>query len=404
MLHIAVGLFLLLYRNGGMEMKKSDISFKTYYSFPDEELKKKGTYLEKESNASFMLCWPWIETWLSKVDHQRYVIEGIRDNKTVLLTIVSLVKSISRKNFMHSSRLIFNHTGDMEKDKICTEYNSLLVSREGEKDILNAFWNFILNTELFGKFDEILIPYATEEWKEKLANNPMVYTDIIDMPAYEVNLQKLRETDCKYLSSLSGKNRKQIRISIEEYEKKFDKIILVHASSLKEAQEWFREMETYHLQRWGDSSGFLVPSFKTFHNSLITKYFDSGIIDIIRVTAGNYNIGIIYNFINGDEVLVYLTVFQYLENYKFKPGLTTHALCIQDYLDRGKSVYNFMAGEAQYKASLGEQGKHLYHLRYSKRQFKFFVDNFYSNHLVETYNKTKAIGNVMAMMFPGITF
>ena len=41
----------------------------------------------------------------------------------------------------------------------------------------------------------------------------------------------------------------------------------------------------------------------------------------------------------------------------------THALAIQHYADRGLATYDFMAGASRYKASLGQPGPAILHLR-----------------------------------------
>ncbi|MBV8573907.1 MAG: GNAT family N-acetyltransferase, partial [Acetobacteraceae bacterium] len=47
---------------------------------------------------------------------------------------------------------------------------------------------------------------------------------------------------------------------------------------------------------------------------------------------------------------------------KLKPGLVSHYLCIEHHLQRGGHTYDFMAGDARYKASLGEPGPEMLHL------------------------------------------
>ena len=47
---------------------------------------------------------------------------------------------------------------------------------------------------------------------------------------------------------------------------------------------------------------------------------------------------------------------------KLKPGLVSHYLCIEHHLREGARIYDFMAGDARYKASLGEPGPEMLHL------------------------------------------
>ena len=56
------------------------------------------------------------------------------------------------------------------------------------------------------------------------------------------------------------------------------------------------------------------------------------------------------------------TGFRYESDPRLKPGLVSHCLCINRHLDDGSDVYDFMAGDARYKANLGEPGPDMIYL------------------------------------------
>ncbi|MBV9247651.1 MAG: GNAT family N-acetyltransferase, partial [Acetobacteraceae bacterium] len=62
------------------------------------------------------------------------------------------------------------------------------------------------------------------------------------------------------------------------------------------------------------------------------------------------------------HVLAFVTGFQAEEDSRIKPGLVSHALCIQRHADAGAGLYDFMAGEYRYKANLGQPGPELTYL------------------------------------------
>jgi CelD/BcsL family acetyltransferase involved in cellulose biosynthesis len=60
---------------------------------------------------------------------------------------------------------------------------------------------------------------------------------------------------------------------------------------------------------------------------------------------------------------------------RLKPGLVSHALCIQKHVDAGSDVYDFMAGEARYKASLGGPGPDMVYLLAQRPTWPIRLEN-----------------------------
>ena len=79
-------------------------------------------------------------------------------------------------------------------------------------------------------------------------------------------------------------------------------------------------------------------------------------MELLRVSAGADIIGYVYNLVYRGHVYAYQTGILYESNPRLKPGLVSHCLCIERHLEEGSDVYDFMAGDARYKASLGEPG------------------------------------------------
>ena len=77
---------------------------------------------------------------------------------------------------------------------------------------------------------------------------------------------------------------------------------------------------------------------------------------------GRQAIGYLYNFLHRGAVLPYQSGFAYEDDPKLKPGLVSHCLCVEAHARAGSGVYDFMAGHAQHKASLGERGPDMLYL------------------------------------------
>jgi CelD/BcsL family acetyltransferase involved in cellulose biosynthesis len=76
---------------------------------------------------------------------------------------------------------------------------------------------------------------------------------------------------------------------------------------------------------------------------------------LLELSAGGQVLGYLYNFQYGERVYSYQSGFSYSDDNRHRPGLLAHALAIEQARRRGMRVYDFLAGDAPYKARLGQQ-------------------------------------------------
>jgi CelD/BcsL family acetyltransferase involved in cellulose biosynthesis len=57
--------------------------------------------------------------------------------------------------------------------------------------------------------------------------------------------------------------------------------------------------------------------------------------------------------------MFYQSGFIEVDDNRLKPGLSTHAACMQECMNRGFLAYNFLAGEARYKRELANSERML---------------------------------------------
>ena len=129
--------------------------------------------------------------------------------------------------------------------------------------------------------------------------------------------------------------------------------------------DFLEELKALHQRTWtgrGETGSFAYPFFERFQRRLIATCLPRGTVEIVRVTCGERVIGYLYNFVWRGTVLAYQSGLAYECDARLKPGLVAHCLCIDIHLAEGARIYDFMAGEARYKASLGEPGPEMYHL------------------------------------------
>jgi CelD/BcsL family acetyltransferase involved in cellulose biosynthesis len=83
---------------------------------------------------------------------------------------------------------------------------------------------------------------------------------------------------------------------------------------------------------------------------------------LVRIGSADRAIGYLSNFRYRGQIYAYLSGFLYDADPKLKPGLVSHALCIETHLRGGAAIYDFMAGDNRYKASLGVPGPDMLYL------------------------------------------
>jgi len=264
-------------------------------------------------------------------------------------------------------------TGNQSEDQIWVEFNDFLCHPDHQEKATIACINALLSHE--SRYDEIVISMMEESRARSLLDN-FDHTYIsLSAPVFNTSLKPISDANGHYLDSLSRNTRYQINRSSKKYESLYGPLELTFAEDTELAFRYWEEAGKLHTQRWHDS-GFQNPDFVRFHEDFITKNFNTGMIDMAKITAGNHLIAIIYNIKYKNNVYFYLQGLQYEDDSKLKPGLTAHPLLIEHYLQQGMKTYNFMGGYSQYKKQLSQATENLLIITIQKPLLKFQAENF----------------------------
>lgn len=168
-------------------------------------------------------------------------------------------------------------------------------------------------------------------------------------------------------AGMSPSLRAKIRRSIRRYEER-GPVRLVAASTPEERAAAFRDMISLHEPYWkarGEPGAFAAPELLVFHDRLIATAPEA--VDLLRFTAGGATYGVLYNFVAGARAYNYQSGFRREDDNQFAPGFTAHWLAIARYRANGFSTYDLMAGEADYKRRLAQEGETLTSLVIERR-------------------------------------
>nr|WP_237182630.1 GNAT family N-acetyltransferase [Roseomonas marmotae] len=173
--------------------------------------------------------------------------------------------------------------------------------------------------------------------------------------APRLSLDAVRAAGGDYLATRSSNTRHQLRRSARAFAED-GAVVLRRAETVPQALEWLEGLIRLHETSWqarGRPGAFASPYLLRFHRQLIAQALPRGEVDLLRVTAGEAVVGYLYNFRLRGQVLAYQSGLDHATaGLHRKPGMTCHALAIEQALARGDTVYDFLAGADRYKRSL----------------------------------------------------
>lgn len=334
-----------------------------------ESLAQEWMSLESRSDCPFFLSWNWISSWLKSIKEPVQVLYVKKGNE-----IVGLALFCERQQQRHKILTIYslhlNTTGHEDMDVITVEYNNVLTDRRYSESVLNAVYNFLIENDYIhtNRWNELSLRGISANTLPTITKTGLLHEIHTSAPSFFVDLERVRQVDKPYLQQLSRNTRSQLKRSIRLYEK-FGELSIHNAESTEEALEYFHAAGELHQKRWvsrGKPGAFAYPFYIQFNENLIRQSFVDGHIQLSCIRAGQHILGYIYNFIYRKRVYYYFSGFNFLDDNKYKPGLVSHYLCIQEHLEDGMDVYDFMAGDNRYKQSFGQPGPEMLTLRLQK--------------------------------------
>ena len=330
---------------------------------PLEELGATWTRLDAAGTHSFFLTWAWVGTLLRCLPcpPQAMLLRAKQGNDTVALAILTL-KRVGRAGVSVTQGWL-NATGDPAYDWITIEHNGFASTGVRAVDLWASFVDWFASDVPIA--DEAVIIAADPE--DALCSKAHVNVERRDT-GFRTPLADFTTLE-GFISSLSRNSRQKLRRSIRDYEREAPISIQV-ARDTRTAFEFFSQMRALHARSWtrrGKRHAFKNPFFETFHRSLIRAGVGSGMVDLMRVSAGDRAIGYLYNFLRNGSVSSYQSGFDDADR-RLRPGYVCHALAIAHYAAVGMLEYDFLAGANALKQSYGSERYDLYWSRIRGRK------------------------------------
>lgn len=344
---------------------------------PLTQLQQTWCALEARAEPSFFQSWLWLGVWLESLPARiaPLLLRVERDGVVIGLGILSR-HAVVRHGVLHSRALFLNDTGDPALDEISIEHNGFLAERGRSTDVAQACVDFLLHQQ--PDWDELFLDGLRQpEIIEALAPGSGRVRMVSRRACHIVDFAALRQAGGDYLSRLGKNTRYSIRRSLRAYEK-LGVIQLVEAASVSQAREFLDRLRHFHQHYWrqkGMPGSFANSFFSDFHGRLVERGFEAGAIQMLRLTAGSHEIGYLYNFVYRGRVYNYQSGFDYdLVGAHGRPGLVCHALAVEHNAKIGHAVYDFMAGDREYKRNLGTASESMAWCVIQQPRLKFRIE------------------------------
>ncbi len=311
--------------------------------------------LESRSDATLFTSWSWIGAWL-------HTLPGSCSPRLLVARaaghIVGLGVVVPSRNYIlkwiPSKCWKLNRSGMRELDNLMIEYNGILADRAMARAVRHRAIDFLLAES--GRPCVDLGLADAEHAEIASTTNSWVRSRMVTKRTYVVDLDKVRHAPASYLSLLGPNTRSNVRRSMKAYAS-LGTLSVTEAPDLETAFAFLEELHALHAEAWqrrAMRTNFnLSGATRHFHTRLLSSSFSRGEIQLLRFAAGPVVIGYLYNFRYRDRVLYYQAGFKYgvIEKNE-RPGLVCHALAVEHNARQPYRLYDFLAGDQRYKASL----------------------------------------------------
>jgi CelD/BcsL family acetyltransferase involved in cellulose biosynthesis len=321
--------------------------------------------MSDRADHSYFTSWPWISTWLGLIGPRRRpeLVEILRNGERVGLAIVCFRRHIQGR-VVPVNGWFLHETGHSDIDDLTVEHNGVLADRAYADEVHERFLDYCLAElpsadTLFvsGVTEGTPLARAVEKCRKAGWNAPRVEKE---RPYFTVDLDRLRSEGKEYLTYLGSSTRSQIKRAIKAYEAECGPLVVRPARTPEEARAFFAELLELHNIAWqarGKEGAFAFQEILDFHLRMVPRAIVGGDVQLLRISAGDHILGVLYNFVWRGRVSSYQSGFAFSERNKLKPGLVCHTLAVKHCMEAGLSTYDFLAGNHRYKAQLStDQG------------------------------------------------
>ena len=316
--------------------------------------------LEGNANGSFFQSWTWVGCQVDRRFTNPLLLRATDAGRVVGLAL------FNQTGPRFARTLWLNETGRKTEDSVFIEHNGPLLAHGYEAllqpmlEVAASYGRLILSGVDAAVLEAAqLLRGSASGCRRISAKHAAPYLDLANLHSGQ-----------DWLGTLGASTRYRLRRSHRAYEKEWDggKLVARTATNVPEALRFLDALAALHQSRWiarGKPGAFAEPAVAMFHRALVARAVPRGEAELLQVSlvAGQRSkvIGYLYNLRWQNKVYAYQSGFDYRTTDQHQlPGLTCHSLAIKNAIISKADVYDFMAGDSQYKNSLSNSKSFMY--------------------------------------------
>lgn len=315
--------------------------------------------LARSSANEPMLSPQWLETWWQIFGEGRSLrtLLVYRDGRLIGMAPL-LARRLWHRRVIPLRRLELLATGEDVADEIYSEYLNLISEQGQESHVARTFVAALRQGDL-GQWDELLLDMLdglspmTRALLHELRRARMLEEVTPHRPCPYIPLPATWEA---YLGQLSSSRRYFLKRTLKAFEQWAGKeLVLRRASTPAELDQGFDILVDLHGQRWqhaGRQGVFSSERFTRFHRTAMPKLLASDNLELLWLCKGDRPLAAVYNIVWNNKVYFYQSGRCTDVPSKVRPGIAIHIYAIQDSIRRGRTKYDFLAGDTRYKQQL----------------------------------------------------
>lgn len=318
------------------------------------------TALDAARPPRLAASWAWTETWLDHfgdtVEAELVAVEEPGRSAATPLAVALLTVGTERRRGVPVRHAHIGTAGEPQADTVYVERNALHAPPERRAEVARTL---VAHLQDAGGWDELRLDGFVPDDAAALAAAPALGPAGIELdrkPSPWTDLAAIRDAGGDdVVAALRSGPRRRVRQTLRA----FDGLELEWADDTTTAHAFLDELATLHQARWtaeGRPGAFSSARFTAFHHAAVARLGVAGDQPgaiVVRVrAAGNTTVGCLMAYVDGPDVLFYQSGLARFERSAQRAGHAAHALLMQECLQRGYGVYDFLPGEARYKDEL----------------------------------------------------
>ena len=330
--------------------------------------------LEASDSAGSTLDPTWLSTWWRYYSTGRRLAVGCFWHGELLVGLVPLCSRTFRYFLgLQFRRLEFLGGGCDEVDDVSSDYLAP-IARRGFEVVVARFFVQSLASGGFGGFDECVLEMMdadqpiVHELRAALADSRLALEESVMMEAPFMNLPA--DWDA-FLEAINRKRRNSLRSAMRHFEEwaaptGYELHFADDAPSLDLGLDILSHL---HAERWRQSAGggvFSSGRFSSFHREYAARALRDGQLWLAWLTVGREPVAAIYCWTFSTKIYFYQSGRKMGLPPRIRIGIVILILFMQRAIREGMTEFDFLGGNAQYKAVFTDRTRQLVRFRLAR--------------------------------------